>query len=304
MKSKILLTVILTFTLNTMYSQSNVIKLWENDIPNNRTISETEIIEKGDITKISNVQIPTIEVFRPSPRNSTGQAVVICPGGGYHILAYDWEGTDIAKWLNSLGITAIVLKYRLPISKNNIEPHKSPLLDAKRALRIVRHNADKWNIDKSKIGIMGFSAGGHLASTLSTHFDYGDRKSSDKIERESCRPDFTILIYPVISIGEKFTHKGSHKALIGNNMELINYYSNDKHVSKDTPQAFLVHAADDKAVPVENSITYYRALLHNNIKAELHTYPYGGHGFSLATGKGHLSTWTDRCEDWLKYINN
>jgi acetyl esterase/lipase len=231
--------------------------------------------------------------------------VIICPGGGYNILAYDWEGTDIARWLNSRGIAAFVLKYRLPGSKSNIEPYKSPLLDAQRAMRLVRSNAEQWNVDPGKIGIMGFSAGGHLASTLSTHFDEGNPSDPDPVERVSCRPDFSILIYPVISFTGDFTHAGSRRALLGEEpgQELVNNFSNELQVTKETPPAILIHAGDDTGVPVENSMVYYQALRAHQVSSELHIYPYGGHGFSLAIGKGHLSTWTDRVIDWIRSLH-
>jgi acetyl esterase/lipase len=182
-----------------MNSQEYRMPLYPGTIPNSKNTGATEKIEVSDITLISNVQIPDMAVYLPSKRFATGQAVVVCPGGGYWVLAYDLEGTDIARYLNSIGVAAIVLKYRLPTYGNCIEPHKAPLMDAQRAMRLVRHNASKWNINPSKIGIMGFSAGGHLASTLGTHFDYGNKLAADSVEKESCRPDFMILMYPVIS---------------------------------------------------------------------------------------------------------
>ncbi len=237
---------------------------------------------------------------------ATGQAVVICPGGGYVRLAYDWEGLDIAKWLNSKGIAAIVLKYRLPISKNNMVGYKSPLLDAKRAIRIVRYYASKWNIEKNKIGVMGFSAGGHLASTLGTHFDYGDSNASNEIDKMSSRPDFMVLGYPVITFTKPFMHRGSRNALLGENPDssLVNLYSNELQVKEDTPPTFIVHADDDGAVPVENSLVFYEALRQKKIPVEMHIYPEGGHGFGLALGRGHLESWTDRCIDWLRWVDN
>jgi acetyl esterase/lipase len=250
--------------------------------------------------RISKVQNPEIEVYLPSGQNATGDAVIICPGGGYWILAWDWEGSDIAKYFNSKGIAAIVLKYRLPTSASNIEPHKSPLLDAQRAMRMVRYKSADWNIKPNRIGIMGFSAGGHLASTLSTHFDAGNMDANDPVDRMSCRPDFSILMYPVISFTSDF-HSGSKEALLGKNPdpELVKYYSNELQVTAQTPPAILIHSSDDNAVPVENSLTYFAALRKNNIPASIHIYPYGGHGFSLAIGKGYLSTWPDRVVEWM-----
>lgn len=296
----------ITFMLSNIaiIAQDFNIPLWEKNIPNLIVSDEVEKVIKDEIIIIKNVQNPDIAVYLPSKRNATGEAVIICPGGGYWILAYDWEGTDIAKALNAKGIAAIVLKYRLPTSNNNKVRHKSPLLDAQRAMRMVRFNAPKWNIERDEIGIMGFSAGGHLASTLSTHFDDGDKQNADSIEQMSCRPDFSILMYPVVSFTGEDIHVGSRKALLGDSAtpEMIKYFSNELQVTDSTPPAFLVHSTDDKAVPVENSIVYYEALKRHNISAEMHIYPYGGHGFSLAIGKGHLEGWLNLCTDWIGYI--
>ncbi|MEM6318039.1 MAG: family 16 glycoside hydrolase [Bacteroidota bacterium] len=288
----------------TLSAQNHLLPLWENNIPNFQKTDETEITQSSNIIRISKVQNPTIEVYLPAKASATGQAVVICPGGGYHILAYDWEGTDVAKFLNSQGIAGIVLKYRLPTSKSQIEPYKSPLLDAKRAMRLVRHHAKDWNIDPNQVGIMGFSAGGHLASTLGTHFDYGVQDAAGPIDRLSSRPDFMALVYPVISFTDKF-HSGSKKALIGDNPseEMVRYYSNELQIGYDAPPTFLIHAGDDKGVPVENSLAFYQALKDKNVPAELHVYPEGGHGFGLAVGQGYLQTWTDRLSDWLAKLN-
>ncbi len=197
--------------------QDETLSLWPDKIPNQRITNEKEKQEKHDILLIRNVQTPEIDVFLPSKRNATGEAVVIFPGGGYQLLAYDWEGTDIAKWLNSIGIAAIVVKYRLPVSKSIIEPHKAPLQDAQRAMRLVRGNAEKWNIEPNKIGIIGFSAGGHLASTLGTHYNEVVYAQQDQNDTLSARPDFMVLMYPVITFSAVSTHSGSKKGLIGEN---------------------------------------------------------------------------------------
>lgn len=287
-------------------AQDFILPLWNDNIPNLIVSDEVEQIDTTDIILIRNIQNPDIAVFLPSKQNATGEAVVICPGGGYWVLAYHWEGTDIARALNAKGIAAVVLKYRLPTSNNYIVRHESPLLDAQRAMRIVRYNAQEWNINSNNIGIMGFSAGGHLAATLSTHFDNGNLQNTDSIEHISCRPDFSILIYPVISFVAEYIHKGSMNALLGDNptQDMLEYFSNELQVTENTPPAFLVHSTDDPAVPVENSIDYYQALKNHNISSELHIYSYGEHGYSLAIGKGHLSEWIDRCTDWIKYITN
>lgn len=301
---KLLVFLFLISMLTPLMAQNQIIPLWQSDPPNYQETGEVTIWDTADIVRVRNVQKPDIALYLPSKKNATGEAVVICPGGGYAILAYDWEGSDIARWLNSRGIAAFVLKYRLPGSNSNIVPHKSPLLDAQRAMRMVRSNADKWNIDPGKIGIMGFSAGGHLASTLSTHYDAGDPASADPVEQVSCRPDFSVLIYPVISFTEEFQHSGSRINLLGEEAEdaLVKYYSNELQVTDDTPPAILIHSDDDKAVPLENSIAYFEALRAHDVLSELHIYPYGGHGYSLAIGQGHLSSWPDRVIDWIHYI--
>ncbi len=287
-------------------AQNYILPLWDGEIPNHKATGEQEeFYTENNLVLLKKIQNPNITVYLPAKGNATGEAVIICPGGGYWVLAYYWEGRDIAKALNAKGIAAIVLKYRLPTSNNYIVRHKSPLLDAQRAMRMVRYHAKEWNIESNKIGIMGFSAGGHLASTLSTHFDKGNLQAKDSIEQISCRPDFSILVYPVISFNDEFTHQGSAKALLGENPseELRNNFSNELQVTKDTPPTFLVHSSDDDAVPVKNSLVYYEALQKNNVPAEIHIYPYGGHGYSLAIGKGHLAGWIDRCTDWIQYIN-
>lgn len=300
----VLLSVFLLF-FKQIHSQNHVLPLWTDKVPNHKSSDQIEKRDTNGIIRISNVQKPDISVFLPSKSNSTGQAVIICPGGGYQILAYDWEGTDIAKWLNSLGIAGIVLKYRLPNPNSNIIPYKSPLLDAQRAIRLTRFYAKKWNIDPDKIGIMGFSAGGHLASTAGTHFDMGDKNAIDPVDRLSSRPDFMMLGYPVISFNDSITHQGSKSNLLDDyfSPELEKEFSNELQVTEKTPPTFLFHAADDKAVSPLNSIVFYNELIKNNVASELLILPEGGHGFSLAIGKPYINIWTKNCESWLKYIN-
>lgn len=276
----------------------------EGKVPNYKAAGEVEKRETTDILRISLVQSPDIAVYLPTRRNATGQAVVICPGGGYGILAYEWEGTEVAKWLNSKGIAGIVLKYRLPNAKSNITPHLSPLMDAKRALRLVRANAAKWNIQKDRIGVMGFSAGGHLASTLLTQSDEGNNASPDSIEQQSSRPDFGVLVYPVISMSKPIMHQGSRNNLIGSNpvAELATKYSSELQVTKATPPTFLIHAMDDGAVPMENSLLFFQAMKEAGVTGELHVYPMGEHGFGLGIGKGAVENWTNLCAEWMKNV--
>jgi acetyl esterase/lipase len=294
------------FSLNLcIYAQDYTLPLYPSEIPNSINTGQKEKIKKEDITLISNVQNPDIAVYLPSKRFATGQAVIICPGGGYWALAYDLEGTDIARYLNSIGVAGIVLKYRLPTSGNMVEPYKVPLMDAQRAIRLVRSNAKSWNINASKIGIMGFSAGGHLASTLGTHFDYGNKAATDSIESQSCRPDFMILMYPVISFVDSFSHKGSQEALLGKNPDtnLLNYYSNELQVNYDTPPAFFVHADNDSGVSVENTLLMYKAMREKKIPAELHILSEGEHGFGLGLNNEHVASWTNNLKLWLNYLN-
>ncbi len=302
MKRTILFIISVLFVAEIVHGQEYVLPLWpENEIPNFIYTGEAEIIDTTDFIRIRNVQTPEISVYLPSRRNATGKSVIVIPGGSYRFLAYDTGGTDIAKWLNSKGIAAFLLKYRLPFASNNVVGHKSPLLDAQRAMRLVRHHAASWELDPQQIGVIGLSAGGHLAASLSTLFDYGDKGSQDAVERHSSRPDFSILVYPVITSDPAFSHESSFLALLGENPkeELLLRYSIEKQIKKDSPPTFLIHSADDAIVPVENSIIFFEKLKEKGIPTEMHIYPYGGHGFSLAIGRGHLSTWTDRVIDWI-----
>lgn len=244
---------------------------------------------------------PTLTIYLPAKDKATGAAVVICPGGGYGHLAMDHEGHQIARWFNSFGVAGFILKYRHSRSGAGYR-HPAPLQDAQRAVRMVRSGAKRWNIDPGRIGIMGFSAGGHLASSAGTHFQNRYSDAKDVIDRQSCRPDFMILMYPVVSFTESFTHKGSRKNLLGENpdSELVENLSNEKQVTTETPPTFLVHANDDKPVPPENSIAFYLALRKANVPAEMHIYEKGGHGFGLGKQNTAESSWSVRCEDWLK----
>lgn len=236
-------------------------------------------------------------VYAPSKEQASGAAVVVCPGGGYGHLAIGHEGHDVARWLNELGVTAFVLKYRLGPRYN----HPAPLDDAQRAIRLVRHRASEYGVDPERVGILGFSAGGHLTSTVATHFDEA-RKSSDPIDQQSARPSFAVLGYPVITLSAPFSHSGSRKNLLGENPDasLVEALSNDTQVTADSPPAFLFHAQDDKAVPPQHSLLFYKALCEAGVPAELHIYERGSHGFGLAENDAVLNTWTDRCADWMR----
>lgn len=303
---KLLFWIILMVISLPIYAQfdSITLPLYEN-VPNAKASDEREQIVIEDITLVSKVQEPAIQVFLPSKKNATRQAVVICPGGGYGVLAYDWEGTDIAKWLNSQGIAAIVLKYRLPSTVSQESPHEVPLMDAQRAMRMVRQHAEEWNIDPGQIGIMGFSAGGHLASTLGTHFDTGNAGSNFPVEQFSSRPDFMILGYPVISLKEHVAHIGSRNNLLGKSPsdELVVKFSNELQVTADTPPTFIFHSQDDTAVPVQHSLLFYAALVQAKVPVEMHLYPKGGHGYSLAINEEDtFKQWSVSCEQWLKAL--
>lgn len=290
------------FTIQFSIAQEHIIPLWET-VPNQKRSNEKEVQQQNDILLVSNVQDPLMEVFLPNGRAQTGEAVLIFPGGGYHVLAYDWEGRDLAKYLSSHGIVGIVVKYRLPISKSIINPSIAPLQDAQRAMRIVRSKAKEWHIDENKIGIMGFSAGGHLASTLGTQYDEKVYEPTDDADKLSARPDFMALIYPVITMTD-LTHGGSKEALIGKNptAEMVKKYSGELNVNADTPSTFIVHSMDDDAVPVENSLQLLDALAKNKIYTEAHIYPTGGHGYSMGIGNAQLSSWPGLFVTWVKTL--
>lgn len=296
--------IVFLFLSTSLFAQNTKLELWPDGVPDSQPSLEKEIDNQTDALSISKVQKPSIEVYLPVKKISTGQAVLICPGGGYTHLAYDWEGTQIAKWFNTKGIAGIVLKYRLPNSASVKTSYEAPLQDAKRAIRLIRSHADEWNIDKNKVGVMGFSAGGHLASTLGTHFNAEETVPEDSIRSINARPDFMILLYPVITMKKEFTHMGSRKSLLGENpsKELVKEFSNEEKVQIDTPPTFIVHATDDNVVPVENSIEFYQALVKHHVDTEMHIYPEGGHGFAFARNKGYLRSWPARLEDWLQRL--
>ncbi|MFC4870456.1 alpha/beta hydrolase [Negadavirga shengliensis] len=290
-----------------LWAQEGLItlNLYNGEAPYHKQTRIKEEIQHHDIISVRSVQDPQIQVFLPSKRNATGKAVIICPGGGYGVLAYDWEGIDIAKWLNSHGIAGIVLKYRLPSRETQTEPHIVPMVDGQRAIRMVRHHAEQWNIDPEQIGIMGFSAGGHLASTLGTRYDDGNPGSNDPIEGKHCRPNFMILGYPVISFTQHITHIGSRNNLIGTDpdQKWVDFFSNELQVQPDTPPTFIFHSQDDKGVPVQHSLLFYEGLVKNQVPAEMHLYPTGGHGYSLSINKeGTQQGWMENCIRWIQHL--
>ncbi len=280
-----------------LYAQDITLKVWPNGAPNDNGMKLPE--EKYDGVRVRNVSEAEMYVYLPENGINTGAAVVICPGGGYWIEAMDHEGFHIAEWLKSKGIAGIVLKYRLPYGH-----HEIPLGDARQAMRTVRLNAEKWGINPDKIGIAGSSAGGHLASTAGTIFDKGNPAGITPEEKMSCRPDFMLLLYPVISFDESVGHMGSRKNLIGegNDWSLAKKYSNELNVTAETPPTFLILADDDKTVIPENSIRFYLALKENNVPAEMHIFQAGGHGFGITKKDQPADQWPDLFYNWLKSI--
>ncbi|MDQ8186552.1 alpha/beta hydrolase [Pelagicoccus sp. SDUM812002] len=282
-----------------------IIRLWSDDAPNNKASTKAEYTEeKNGITLIRCVQEPTIEVRLPAKRQINTPTVLIFPGGGYECLAYEWEGVEIASLLNAHGIAAVIVKYRLPDPESNIASHIVPLLDAERAIRTVRQNAAVWGIDRERIGVIGFSAGGHLASTLGTQFTTGNEKAPDPIDRLSSRPDFMGLVYPATEFSNSVSESASRDNLLGKEPSepLIERYSNRLHITPETPPTFLLHASDDEVVPVSGTVSFYQALLREGVYAEMHLYPNGGHGFSLAHDRGRLANWGRLFVDWIKAL--
>lgn len=272
--------------------------LYSGEIPN---YLPGENLQKSDVSagilRISNVSEPSYRFYKSPKAGASAPCVVICPGGGYRILAASHEGSDVAEKFNAQGIHALVLHYRLPDDKRQSDKKIAPLQDAQQAIRLVRSQALNWGVDPHKVGIMGFSAGGHLAATTSTHWQKDYTGKNDGI---SLRPDFQILLYPVISFRD-FGHGGSKVALLGAALkeENLHLYSNEEQVNAETPMAFLVHAADDKAVPLQNSLAYAQALTNNQVPVDLHVYAKGGHGFGL-NNKTTGDDWFARLMQWMQ----
>jgi acetyl esterase/lipase len=281
----------------TGFSQQEI-PLYPDKIPNSKDVSnEEELVYNKEVDTLAyKVSHPTLTVFLPAAEKANGTAVVICPGGGYHVLLMTREGCDIARAFNNLGIAAFVLKYRLPDDRIMTDKSIGPLQDAQRAIQLIREKGDEWKIDPDKIGIMGFSAGGHLASTAGTHFE---NALIDNTKGTSLRPDFMILVYPVISLADSLGHIGSREYLLGKTPaeKQIRYFSNELQVTKTTPPAFIVLAGDDTVVKPDNSLRFYDALRMNGVPSEMHIYSSGEHGF-LKTPP--FEEWFGRCCFWLK----
>ena len=285
---------------------TEIVPLWSGVAPGSEGFTGKEVYEKRenngtDIGWLTGVSQPTLTLYVPDEQKRTGAGIVVCPGGGYYGLAIDHEGHAFAKWLCERGMVAGVLKYRHPAGKPE-HRHPVPLNDAQRAMRIMRSRAEQWKIDPDKIGIAGFSAGGHLASTAGTHVVEGDAAAEDLLERVSSRANFLVLIYPVISMQDGVTHQGSKKSLLGESPdeELVRSLSNELQVTAETGPTFLVNAYDDQAVPAENSLLFYQALRKHQVPAEMHLYETGGHGFGMYRGDCSADCWPDLLEQWLR----
>lgn len=270
-----------------------VIALWPEGVPGAKSIGP----EKSVDGRVSNVSEPTLTVYGPAAGMANGTAVVICPGGGYVRLSVDHEGTNYANWLASLGVTSFVLKYRMKEFG-----HPAPLQDVLRAVRLVRSRAAEWGLNPARIGVIGSSAGGHLAASAGTLFDHALGRTGAALDAISARPDFMILLYPVITMEGAVVHAGSRKALLGDapSPALLHLMSVETQVSAATPPTLLIHTQADKSVPVENSILFYQALTRAGVPAEMLLFEQGGHGVGLRSGLGTTSDWPRRAEEWLR----
>lgn len=275
------------FSSSTLRAQETV-RLWEQSAPTDNEITEAERYERNG-SWVTQVSVPELMVYRPTLQNNTGGAVVICPGGGYAGLAIEHEGRQFAEWLKNRGITAVVLKYRMPNQHKQV-----PLEDVWQAIRYVRQHASVLGVRADKVGVAGFSAGGHLASTASTHY---------ATEGVSTRPDFSVLFYPVVTMGT-YTHQGSRYALLGVNPseEDIRYFSNEQHINADTPPAILLLSHDDKTVSPLNSMLYYQALLQHQVPAALYVFPTGGHGWGMKPSFAYHSRMLELLGEWLQSV--
>jgi acetyl esterase/lipase len=267
-----------------LYAEPQTVPLWKNGAPGAQGKSAEDI--------------PTLTIYLPSHPTKSDSGVIVAPGGSYKVLAMNHEGRQVANWLNSLGMTAFVLKYRLGPKYH----HPIELGDAQRAIRLVRSRAKEFGIRPDRIGIMGFSAGGHLAATVGTHYDHGDSTASDPIDRISCRPDFLVLAYAVISFVAPYSHSASARNLLGDNpdMKVREELSNELHVTPDTPPTFLFSTSTDKVVPPENSVAFYMALHTAGVSAELHIFQKGPHGVGLDSADPVLGIWPTLLANWMR----
>lgn len=292
---------LLLLLLPWVVSAQEVVNLYSGTIPNAKATNIAENVSLPSSGMFNRVIKPTLEIYLPQKEKASGAAVIICPGGGYKVIVYQGEGITTAKELAKNGVAAFVLKYRLPNDSILLDKKLGPLQDLQQAIKLVRENAAKWGIDVNKVGFMGFSAGGHLASTGATHFD---KPYIENNNNTNLRPDFQILVYPVISMQDSLTHGDSRSNLLGRqpSKEIVNLFSNELQVTKNTPPAYLTHAADDKLVDVNNSIIYFEKLRRQNVAVEMHIYPQGGHGFVFRQ-KG----WMETLFQWMKankWVNN
>ena len=272
-----------------------VIDLWPEGVPLRKPNAPAEHVEDG---RVYNVNVPTLTMFAPPAGTSNGLAVIVCPGGGYARLAVDKEGSEMQRWLSGVGVTVFLLKYRVAPYE-----HPAPLLDVLRAVRLVRAHAAEWRVDPRRIAVFGSSAGGHLAASAATLYDAPEGKTGAALDKISARPDFIVLTYPVITMRNPGGHSGSRKNLIGEHPseELVNRLSLERHVSAETPPAFIVHTQEDQSVPVENSLLFYQALRAAGVAVEMHLYEKGPHGFGMRAGLGPTSDWPRRCEEWMRF---
>lgn len=302
MFAKILFFIMITTGIHANIFSQKTIPLYKGDIPNSKETPDEETGQyiEDSVYNISKISRPTLTIYLPPKEKANGTAVIVCPGGGYWVVSAHHEGVDVAKRFNEMGVAAFVLKYRLPDNKYMTNKEIVPLQDAQRAIQIVRSNAKKFYINKDRIGILGFSAGAHLAATAGTHFQTSYINNKKKI---NLRPDFMILVYPVISFTDSIGHIGSRDRLIGKNPseEKIKEYSNELQVTVKTPPTFLVHAKDDNAVPVKNSLAFAAALKKNKVPVEVYLYEKGGHGFGMNNKTSKLK-WMNLVEEWIKKL--
>jgi acetyl esterase/lipase len=293
--NRAILSFIFALFISYAYGQDRVISLYGNNIPNSKKAPASFVEQKDSSGLISNVTHPNLTGYFPEKSRENGMAVIICPGGGYSVLAVD-GCVKVAREFTKIGVAAFVLKYRLPNDTIMVDKSIGPLQDAQKAIMTIRQKAVEWGIDPHKIGLMGISAGGHLASTAGTHFDKPVIENKEKI---NLRPDFMLLIYPVI-VFDLSIASGTRESLIGKSAPAatLNYFSNDKQVTGNTPPTFLIHAADDDVVPVKNSLLFYNALLDVKVPGEMHIFQAGGHGFGLDNPKSK-NKWFDWCRNWL-----